>query len=327
MIRDWLPTEAASMLFGPPGDYKTFLALDIALSVAYGVPWQGFEVRQCKVLYIVAEGRRGFYKRVRAWQEARVGGRTTDQFMVLPRSLDLLHPKMTTKLIRAINLVLGDVGLIVIDTLARNFGAGDENSTRDMNAFVAGIEQLVQRGAHVMILHHKGKEAARGERGSSALRAGIDTALEIERDRDCVTLRMRRQKDHGEAKAIRLRFEPRHCTHPKTGVSMSSLVPALIDDEVLEASVPTATTELSNVEQSVLDLLASGMSSTTLIASRLRSRSGGSMDKSNVGRILRGLARRGLARHDSNLGWFPASAPHDHRMTTKNSAAGQADDD
>jgi len=68
----------------------------------------------------------------------------------------------------------------VVDTLARSMGAGDENSTQDMNAMVRNFDRLrVATGCHVMVVHHSGKNKAAGARGSSALRAATDTEIEI----------------------------------------------------------------------------------------------------------------------------------------------------
>jgi hypothetical protein len=59
-------------------------------------------------------------------------------------------------------------------------GAGDENSARDMAQFVANIDRLRERtGAHVLVVHHSGKNTDAGARGSSALRAAVDTEIVV----------------------------------------------------------------------------------------------------------------------------------------------------
>jgi len=68
--------------------------------------------------------------------------------------------------------------LVIVDTLARSFGGGDENAGNDMGAFVANIAALrAHFGGHVMIVHHEGKDASRGARGHSSLRAAVDTEI------------------------------------------------------------------------------------------------------------------------------------------------------
>ncbi len=64
--------DSLVMLAGPPGSGKSFLALDAALSVNYGVPFLGeFDTTPGKVVYVAAEGVRGLWKRVEAWMAHR----------------------------------------------------------------------------------------------------------------------------------------------------------------------------------------------------------------------------------------------------------------
>jgi len=89
--------------------------------------------------------------------------------------------------------------LIVIDTLARSFGGGDENSASDMMQFVVtcGHIQKIVQDAALMILHHSGKDSAKGMRGSSALLGAVDSELELIRYEDSMkgVIRIAKQKD------------------------------------------------------------------------------------------------------------------------------------
>jgi RecA-family ATPase len=76
--------------------------------------------------------------------------------------------------------------MIWLDTLARTFGAGDENSQKDMNAFITGVDRLRDTFRCVVgVVHHTGKEDGKGLRGSSALYAAMDTVIRTERGRRC----------------------------------------------------------------------------------------------------------------------------------------------
>ena len=77
--------------------------------------------------------------------------------------------------------------LIEIDTLAKNFGTGDENSTRDMTAFLAGMDALrMATGAAVSAVHHCGHGEKGRARGNSSLPSGLDFCYRVERAGDCV---------------------------------------------------------------------------------------------------------------------------------------------
>lgn len=67
--------------------------------------------------------------------------------------------------------------LIIIDTLARNFGPGSENSTEDMSLFINHVDTHLRIKFHctVLLVHHTGHGAVERGRGSSALKAAVDT--------------------------------------------------------------------------------------------------------------------------------------------------------
>jgi hypothetical protein len=315
-IKDYLYTDGASMIFAPPGRFKSFLALDMYLSIAYGLPWHGFEVKQGKVLYVCAEGRGGFFKRIRPWQEARAGGKDTDQFLILPQPVNLLVPANVDKLIDAINHHLNGVSCIAFDTVARSFGAGDENSTQDMNAYVAGFDKLVQSGAHVTHIHHSGKDLSKGGRGSSAFNAALDTVIEITREPgdEIATIHCRKMKDDEEPKPLRLRFSKCEGVHPDTGEVLPSLVPTLAGEDVK----PTAA-KLTKQQEAVLKLIREGVGSAILIAKALNA------DADNIRkRPLKALKDYGLIFQDEGHFWLPAGR-NDLSKTSEKDTEDQGD--
>src|SRR5690606_38417102 len=88
--------------------------------------------------------------------------------------------------------------LLIIDTLSRFFGDGDdENSAKDMKRFVGAINTLMTKypSLHVMIVHHSGKDVDRGMRGSSALQGAADTVIQCRKDGDRHRAVVEKQKD------------------------------------------------------------------------------------------------------------------------------------
>src|SRR5262249_16470494 len=89
-----------------------------------------------------------------------------------------------------------DHWLVAIDTLARCFGDGDENATRDMNTFVGRCDTIrIKSRAAVLVLHHLGNDQSTGLRGSIALKAAADTIIEIDGIEDTRTARVDKLKD------------------------------------------------------------------------------------------------------------------------------------
>lgn len=194
-------TEASVVsLYGPSGSLKSFVAIGMAMSVATGLPWHGRDVRQGPVVYVTGEGRDQIGNRLDAWEIANGYEGDADIFIV-PLGVAISDPEWVGHLISTIEGVCAGPVMIWLDTLARTFGAGDENSQKDMNAFVAGMDRLRDRFRCVVgVVHHTGKEDARGLRGSSALYAAMDTVIRTDRAAGKMVVTLKNQQPHGKQK-------------------------------------------------------------------------------------------------------------------------------
>jgi len=204
LIDEVLFRDSICALVGQPATFKSFLALGMALSIASGLAWQGGSVHQGAVAYVCAEGAAGVSQRIRAWEVAH-GVRAPDSCCFLPEAASFLDDDAVKELLRAILALPSGPVFIVIDTAARSMVGGDENSSKDMGAFVAGMDKLRQAtGATVMTLHHVNR--SRGDiRGHSSLLGVLDTELKVERGTGAtVTLKCEKQKDAEEFAAIAL---------------------------------------------------------------------------------------------------------------------------
>jgi hypothetical protein len=191
-----------SVVYGESGGGKTFFALDLALHVAAGMEWRGRRVRQGGVVYVAAEGGYGISNRVVAFKRRHdLSGKVP--FAAVPCSVDLLNPGADTgPLIDLVKVAAERFGmpvkLVVVDTLSRAMAGGNENAPNDMGAYVMNIDRIREvTGAHVMNVHHSGKDTAKGARGHSLLRAATDTEIEVSRDSGTrvVTARVTKQKE------------------------------------------------------------------------------------------------------------------------------------
>jgi hypothetical protein len=196
-------------VFGPPASFKSFLALDIGLSVAHGGSWHGREVHSGPVLYIAGEGAAGIRKRASAWMMNQGVSDNGEPFFVLPQAVNIRDQAEVDALIaEAGETMPQQPALVIIDTLARSFGGGDENSNVDMGEFIMQCDRIKAAfdGATVMIVHHSGKDTTRGARGHSSLYGAVDTELELKRSQgsDSVTIRNSKQKDAEETDGIRM---------------------------------------------------------------------------------------------------------------------------
>lgn len=178
LVEGVLEAEALGMIFGPSGAGKSFVAIDIAASIAAGSPWHKRATRQGAIIYIAGEGQGGIARRFRAWEARRsVSLATAPVFIsrVPPRLTEADSVKAVREAVERVADEAGEIALVIIDTVNRCFGAGDENSTSDMSNFVHAMAAIRdQFSATVLAIHHSGKDATQGARGSSVLRAAMD---------------------------------------------------------------------------------------------------------------------------------------------------------
>jgi hypothetical protein len=191
-----IPREGLCAIYGAPGSGKSFVAIDLAFAVTTGVAWLGRSVLVGGALYIAAEGLGGLGQRVRAWKESRdYSGREVGVGFVT-HGVNLLEPGAAERIATASGspFVRTPCHLIVIDTLAQSM-VGDENDTGDMSKLIATATQVRNlTGATVLLVHHTRKDSDL-ERGSSALRGGVDTLILCEESDDGRQLVCQKQKD------------------------------------------------------------------------------------------------------------------------------------
>jgi hypothetical protein len=223
LIKGWLDQGAMSVMYGESNSGKTFVALDMAYHIAAGVAWNRRHVNRGRVVYVVAEGGRSFAKRCEALKRAKGG--TDIDLHILRYPINLFNSKTDLdELILEIE-TLGEVSLLVIDTLSRALSGGDENSSTDMGALIKNLDRIRARvGAHIMIIHHSGKDRAKGARGWSGLRAATDTEIEIADN----TVHANKQRDMDALPPVRFRLDAVDLGADTEGDPIRSCVVALL---------------------------------------------------------------------------------------------------
>jgi len=194
-----------AVLYGQPASGKSFVALDWAMSIGAGLPWQGREVRGGPVIYVVGEGLRGMANRARAWVE-HFGPDIPPEVYFHKGAINLTSEAQTSYLAKLAEDK--KASLVIIDTLARSLSGGDENTSTTMGKTIEGIGKVQQHGAAVLVVHHTSKG---GElRGHSSLAGAADHIIRAWRPENdhsgLVFLYSNKAKDDEEFAHIRLRL-------------------------------------------------------------------------------------------------------------------------
>jgi phage/plasmid primase-like uncharacterized protein/RecA/RadA recombinase len=181
-IKGWLQSQALIMVHGPSGGGKTFMVLDMVMSVASKgavSEWFGNKVRHGAVVYLAGEGHHGLRGRVAAWKQHH--GVSGLDMWLSRHGLELNTSEGYQKTSEAIRALSNSPDIIVIDTLHR-FLDGDENSAQEAKGMLDACSALTQEfGCSVIIVHHTGVsgEAQHRGRGSSAWRGALDIEINV----------------------------------------------------------------------------------------------------------------------------------------------------
>jgi Bifunctional DNA primase/polymerase, N-terminal/AAA domain len=177
-----------SMWIAPPGKLKSALMTDMAVHLASGMDWRGYQSKEvCGVVYFALE-RADLVKRRLAAHRKR-DDLTGIPIAVAGGIINLMDPNcvgiIVTTILEAKKRFGCSVGFVVFDTYAKGIaaGGGDENQAKDQGRAIANL-RLVQEqtGVHIAIISHTGKEEKRGARGSNAQDGDVDVMVQISGD-------------------------------------------------------------------------------------------------------------------------------------------------
>ncbi|MBZ9973488.1 AAA family ATPase [Mesorhizobium sp. BR-1-1-8] len=186
LIKGMLGVGEYTTISGLPGTGKSVIVTDLACHVAAGMDWHGRKLKKRGlVIYVAAERKKLTERRMMAFRKHHgvkdvpllvVGGR-----LDFTRNLDDAR-----SLIALIKEAETETDLpcvwVIIDTLTRVFGAGDQNASKDMTRFVQSCDEiLIATQAHVSAIHHS---AWSGERGKGAidLDGAVDASYMVKKE-------------------------------------------------------------------------------------------------------------------------------------------------
>jgi hypothetical protein len=202
-VKRVFPQTGLGAIYGPSASGKSFLAMDLACTIAGGETWFGYKTSACPVTYLVLEGEAGLPARIQAWEKGR-GKSLPENFYVIRQSFLLTDLGNLKELLA----VLPKNGVVFLDTLNRAAPTSDENSSADMGEVLQAAKnlQLATNGL-VIVVHHTGKDVSKGMRGHSSLFAALDGAIEVQRSDGKRSWSVAKSKDAEDGNVMVFRLE------------------------------------------------------------------------------------------------------------------------
>lgn len=233
--------EGLGVLYGESGTFKSFVVLDLALHVCYGMKWLGQKTVKAPVCYVSAEGGGGIARRIQAWHEARGMDWRDCPLKVV---IDHITPDTDFARLRKEIESLGGARLIILDTFSQIFD-GDENSAEAVSEFLRLIVRALLKplGATIILIHHVGHSVDNRPRGSSTLTANSDFLFQVSRTKGerIAILENTKQKDSDLWPPTNFHASKVELGQDSDGDPLSSLSAAYITDPAeLVAAVQSA---------------------------------------------------------------------------------------
>jgi len=183
LVEGLMTIGSSVVVYGDSNSGKTFWALSVATAIATGTDCYGRQTDSGLVIYLASEAPASIRSRMQAIKKYHKCN--LENLVMVPVPMNFHSGNQDAndviELVRAIEQIKGKpVRLIIGDTLARMSAGANENSGEDMGPVMARFDQVATAtGAALMIIHHNGKDAAKGARGWSGIRAHIDTEIEV----------------------------------------------------------------------------------------------------------------------------------------------------
>jgi hypothetical protein len=193
--------RTTSIMVGMWGAGKSAIAIDMGFAQSIGCPWAEKKSVHGVVVYVALENHGDIKRRLRALRRRAIKeGKDVSHcaFVVwhAPIGLFAQNGEPTggeRDLIDVAMLNAERFGLpvvqIIVDTVAKSRGAGNENDATDAGLYIKSLDRIANAtGANVMALHHPSK-SSESARGSGAYEADCDTVLNVSKVNGACTLK------------------------------------------------------------------------------------------------------------------------------------------
>lgn len=259
LIDRLLPARGLGVAYGLPKTGKSFLFADAMFHVAWGRAWAGREVLSGSVVYFCGEGLSGFKRRLVAFREHYGVTGQGLPFGLIPAAPNLGREhgddlKVIDTLRAWLKTGRPPLRAIVIDTMARAMPGLDDNLARDMGVLIDNCERIATAfGCIVILIHHAGKDADKGPRGSIALPGALDVLWKVEKTETGNLATIVAMRDGEEGLSWRFRIVP--FEGAQQGAANSCVVEILTEPCSTQQSAAPRSKKLKDSETLLLEIV------------------------------------------------------------------------
>ncbi|MFM9163388.1 MAG: AAA family ATPase, partial [Methylocystis sp.] len=196
LVKGLVPASGICFIGGQSGAGKTFIAVDLATSLASGIAFFSHKiVQRVGVAILAGEGAHTLASRISVAREKKVGDKPLPIAWLadVPNLANRRELNNMIQRLRCLDQEFRDrhgfrLGAVICDTLAACFAIEDENDNSKAAEVLRSLKLIADQLNLVVIpIHHYGKAADTGLRGASAWHAGSDVVLSVQADRDQIS--------------------------------------------------------------------------------------------------------------------------------------------
>jgi len=178
LVQDFLYPDTVNMLYSPPAQFKSIIALHLALQISTGKPFMELKTTKYPILLCDKENNEQLIKE--RFTKLRKGHEIKNKnfpLWYITRNGDLQDSEFIKDLKN--NIKEKKIKLVIFDTLHR-FADYEENKADDINQLYNNVFQPIREiGCAILYLHHTTKQG--DYRGSSDFLGMVDSAYLVKR--------------------------------------------------------------------------------------------------------------------------------------------------
>ncbi|MBR1156867.1 AAA family ATPase [Bradyrhizobium sp. JYMT SZCCT0428] len=257
-----LPKQGTAAIYGPTGSGKTFFAVHLALSKAAGLPWFGPRMEAGTVVYLVTEDRLGVEARAVAAAK-HMGLKLEDTAFEFLTPFAIHVEDWANSLIEVLSEIQirnGEpIAIVFLDTLGAAFGGRSQDDAAQMTLVADAMQAIAEHFKCVfVVVHHSGKNAAKGMRGSQVLKDRVDAVIELSKTKgDMMRIEVEKQRNGAPGAPLTCRL-----SYAKVSVGGGRVESTRIVTEVaiaatspMIARAPAKPVKLARDEKAVFDAM------------------------------------------------------------------------